>query len=699
MSPMMMPSQAKSYLPLSTSTVVTGSRCHATPARRQNVNTDGTAPAVRPSEPFSRWRQEHERLKKPEVAFVEPTNHARSQVQEFAKAVYKRRTIRTSGTAEKPPRQDRAKVLNTAAQRPPWAPPSPVYNRWARWKRPQAEPECAGPCALGLGGQEKPLQESSQRRGASKQVEELHAALLSRHAEHTGAEGKRGLYRGISSQRRDASTPVLEKGTAGLTDEEWRAERLHRWISSQRRDACIPVVEQVAVGQPVDGREGRNRGVSGQRRDACEPVMEQGAADLTVDGMVHKRKREGSPLGAQRATRLPRPRLKITRNWLKPRTYRTYPSILKKAGAPKKHKSVRFAESVQVHTIDWTAEHADDGVKHLLDEHALRPVSWTTGSLNTPMLRDPNGTHAETWKTVQSGDEVITGFRTPQQRARVGQVQAFYRAQARDALATVTDPDIVEVKQLIPGFYGRKSRRATPMWRGVMIDKYDAVEDALPTFAFGEASVGPFGGWHFRSEAFQCHRHTTDWEPELFGRYQCEKGGNCVRFSHARPCGCEGKWFKYFGPTTDLKIFDLVYTPSFMPASTARLQQWTAVTRGGNGLTIASQETSVTAGTILTQPDVAEPHPRPFVTARRQPSYPRSARYKAKERVREWSRSPIVETTEDTTKYVRPIFKDPTSFDPGLVQHVMTQMLEKNPWMASDSKFQSILASVLASRA
>ncbi|KAH9882680.1 hypothetical protein J1614_000916 [Plenodomus biglobosus] len=631
----MMPSQAKSYLPFaSSSTVVTGTRCHAFPARRQNANASGAAHATRTLAqiPLVPLAMSEEAIFQPL-----PLDRAR-KVQEISRAMSERRCLireaRQREEVEVPPRRvtsrDRAKALNTASQRPPWGMPSPSYNRWSRWKRPEGQPECAEKRTLGLGRQEKRAQKSSKMQVANEKLEQLRATVLASYSERTW---------------------VVEQGTAST-----QCYTGYTWAS-------------VNLWQ----------------------------AGLAAETTVHRRKREISPLSAQQSTRLHRPRLKITRN-VRPRTYR---SILKKAGAPKKHKSVRFAESEQVHTIEWAAEHADESLKHLLDEHALRPVSWTTGSLNTPTLRDPMGSHAGTWKTVQSGDDVITGFRTPQQRARVCQVQAFYRAQARDSLATVTNPDIVEVKQLIPSFYGRKSSRATPMWRGVMIDKYDAVEDALPPFAYGEATVGPLGGWFFRSEAFQCHSHTTDWKSELYGRYQCGKGGKCVRFSHAKPCGCEGKWFKHFGPTDDLKIFSISYTPTFMPASTAGLQQWTAVTRGGNGLTVASCAESATAGTVLTEPDVAPPHPRPFVTARHQPNYPRSGRYKARERVRERSRSPVVDKTDDTvdtTKYTRPNLDDTPSFDPQFLEQVKKQMLMKYPWMALDSEDKSTWSSIAASR-
>lgn len=559
------------------------------------------------------------------------------------------------------------------------------------------------------------------------------------------------MGQGYSGQRRDASVSVVEQDIAAPPVFALRDGRISQGVSGQRRDASVPVEGQATAAPKVWGQRGgwMGRGNPGQSIHAHMPKVEQRTVvPRVVDTVqrqqvprvpdnVQRRKRENIPPAAQRSTTVRRPRLKITRNY-RPRTYQ---SILKKAGAPKKHKSVRFAESEQVRTIEWTAEHADESLKHLLDEHALKPVSWTTGSLNTPILRDPTGSHAQMWRTVETDYDVITGFRTTQQRARVCQVQAYYRAQALEALATVTDPDIVVVKQMIPGFYGHKSSRENPLWYGVVIDKYDALEDALPVFAFGEATIGSRGDWVFRSEAFQCHTDSTA-QPGFYGRYQCTKGGNCSRFSHARACGCEGKWFRHFGPTNDRKIHSIIYTPSFMKACTATLKQWTAVTQGGDGLVVASYAQPAVTATVFTEPDVAQPHPRPFVTARRQPDYPNSARYEARPRL-DYSHDSLYDgtaatamtkltnmtgstdsaevtssaqftdsaefTTQSGTKPTvgfttkwgfpsRPNFDKPPSFDPQFLEQVKKQMLEKYPWMAHDSNDKSTWSSIAAAR-
>lgn len=179
-----------------------------------------------------------------------------------------------------------------------------------------------------------------------------------------------------------------------------------------------------------------------------------------------------------------------------------------------------------------------------------------------------------------------------------------------------------------------------------------------------------------------------------------------------------------------------------MKACTATLKQWTAVTQGGDGLVVASYAQPAVTATVFTEPDVAQPHPRPFVTARRQPDYPNSARYEARPRL-DYSHDSLYDgtaatamtkltnmtgstdsaevtssaqftdsaefTTQSGTKPTvgfttkwgfpsRPNFDKPPSFDPQFLEQVKKQMLEKYPWMAHDSNDKSTWSSIAAAR-
>ncbi|KAF2031874.1 hypothetical protein EK21DRAFT_87695 [Setomelanomma holmii] len=417
----------------------------------------------------------------------------------------------------------------------------------------------------------------------------------------------------------------------------------HRWKrQAQARAAALEAKQKEAPKRQSNSpsREGSTpEGVgSAVRLSRCEPEVEervvrwleqlsrQGSTPVG-DGSAAQLPAELNSVGAHAIpTRLPGPKLRITRTF-KPRSYRRAQeertrirSALKRPGVPTKQpkKFVRFSETITTHTLE-TVESIHDDLYGSFDRFAPRPVAWKTGTLNAPVLQDPDGGHATIWKSVRENGEVITGFRSAQHRARVYQVQAFYRAQAQEVLHSVTDSHYVEVKQTIRGFYGQRFQSKTEtMWSGVLLDEPDA-QDALPSYAFGSCTLHTDGDWRYRSEHYQSHDGRSN---DLPGRYQCSRRGGCVRFSYGQTCGCEGKWFVRFGTPYNLRIWQTSVVPHFPDACEAKVSRGLAVGSGGDGLTVASLASSVTEPTKVTERIVAPSHPRPSVSCRRKTVYP-----------------------------------------------------------------------------
>ncbi|KAF1830199.1 hypothetical protein BDW02DRAFT_601909, partial [Decorospora gaudefroyi] len=415
--------------------------------------------------------------------------------------------------------------------------------------------------ASGLGGQVPPVKQSSKSTRGEQSFQELRAALLASYEERR--------------KEREAEALVAPRPTSKTAPIERK-----RKLIIHRNDHLYPKpgVEKPLVAQPPTSKTApieRKRKLIIHRNDHLYPKP-------------------------QSVVKQPGPK-----------------SILKQPGAPKTHKSICFSEYDNVRTF----QDFDESYDHILytpheERAAPRPVSWTTGSLNAPILHD---TRRCMWMSVRDGDEVMTFFRYGAQRQRVCQVRGFYRAQLAEDFENVTSPRYIEVTQTIDGFYGSKIDGAQgPMWTGVILDSVDPCESALPTFSFGVCIRRSAGYWYFLSEAYQCHDGKGI---RTHGRYQCEKGGNCLRFSFGRFCGCEGHWFKRVGRPTSLKTQELNYTPWFESITRCKVTRSAAVQLGRDGITVVPLGCEADLS-ILTEQDVAPPHPRPSTTARHHPRYP-----------------------------------------------------------------------------
>jgi hypothetical protein len=236
-------------------------------------------------------------------------------------------------------------------------------------------------------------------------------------------------------------------------------------------------------------------------------------------------------------------------------------SCLKPVGS-KKQKSVQFAERLE--TISrFVPDNSNNDLLYTQHEDRLakRPVQWVTGSHEAPSLESPHDTMWEKKPTFVVCDELpveapmmkeVTSFRNGSQRHRVDQVREFYVVQALEQ--TAYPGRYVEVKQKFPGFYGTKpTRYSTGVKRpftGVLLEDSFPLKGQFHPKSFGEI-VFKDGKAAFLSEPYQVNEGI----PGAFSKYQCEKGGSCLKFSHALRCGCECAWNRWFGPPGNIKPY------------------------------------------------------------------------------------------------------------------------------------------------
>lgn len=246
-----------------------------------------------------------------------------------------------------------------------------------------------------------------------------------------------------------------------------------------------------------------------------------------------------------------RPRLRITRfptpvkpsaTEQPPPPRRALKSALKQPGTAKSSKSVRFATVAAVRRFEATVQDKSTLWFEPTIGHRM-PVAWKQGTLHPPTIVNTHGSYAKMWKSVlfEDGTKLLPGFRSETIRSRLCQVQSFYREQAK-CFRSIVDPSFVEVKQSIPGFYGRRVDDKT--WRGFLL-KHPG-ERGLPDEAYGTVHWTDDGIWLYRSEAFQS------------GTHPCPRDGRCWRFYKNKLCFCDGRWFRrtfeiWKGYTTPLK--------------------------------------------------------------------------------------------------------------------------------------------------
>jgi hypothetical protein len=216
------------------------------------------------------------------------------------------------------------------------------------------------------------------------------------------------------------------------------------------------------------------------------------------------------------------------------------------------------------------------------------------------------------WKSVRNGEIVHTSFRNRAQKERVCQVKSFYKAQAKDNFLGVTDPDYVEVRQLFPGFYGKRIDSWDGVaWSGVLLDQHDPCESELPPFSYGDFLVSRNGEGRFTSAAYQVRGATSD----VVARYQCDKGSNCLAatcYNPSRVYGCEQKWFRRRGRLSSLKTV-ACSKPLLERFSKYVVTQTPAVALSGDGITVGSRKTAVNVSVSTEQyerQDVFAPPPR-----------------------------------------------------------------------------------------
>ncbi|KAL6155377.1 hypothetical protein ACJQWK_00768 [Exserohilum turcicum] len=236
-------------------------------------------------------------------------------------------------------------------------------------------------------------------------------------------------------------------------------------------------------------------------------------------------------------------------------------SCLKKTG-PAKAKSVQFAQE-----LETVRRFQDDGSNDYLlytpyEGHAAkRPVQWKTGSDEPAVLDRPYETmwvqqmkkavlEEQRYETGRSIYKPVTQFRHSSQKHRVEQVRDFYGVQALEQ--ATEGGKWTEVKQKFPCFYGLRNTRVgtKSRWTGVLLDDCYPFEDGFHPRSFGKL-VRKGERSAFLSEPYQ----VNEGNPGVFAKYQCEKGGACLKFLHARRCGCDNAWVQWFGTPGDMKAY------------------------------------------------------------------------------------------------------------------------------------------------
>ncbi|RAR03684.1 aspartyl aminopeptidase [Stemphylium lycopersici] len=210
-------------------------------------------------------------------------------------------------------------------------------------------------------------------------------------------------------------------------------------------------------------------------------------------------------------------------------------SCLKQTGAPRKQKSVRFAQEAELFEFEpelWVRNY------FLYTPHegknAERPVQWKTDSDEAAVLHHPyetmweialKDTPEEDWDFEFSSRKPCVQFRHASQRHRVEQVRSFYGLQAVEE--TAFPEKFLQVKQMFDGFYGL---RDGGKFSGVIMEANSyPLEDEFHPRSFGKI-IFKQGEPAFLSEPFQVNGGKLG----KYGRYQCEKGGKCVKFHRAR---------------------------------------------------------------------------------------------------------------------------------------------------------------------